>query len=317
MVDNTTPLVMPVAPAYSGFGGGYGSSFGSFGGDFWLILILLFAFGGFGGGWGMGGFGGGWGNIDTLYPWMNQSNQINDGFHTQALNSAISGLQNSVTAGFGDVQLGLAGINQNICQSTAGINQSICQTGNAITSAVANGFSQAEIANNARQMANMQTAFANQTAMNQGFNGVTSQLAQCCCDNKLATVQTQGIVQNEASATRFADANNTRDIITNQTANTQAILDKLCALELDGVKGQLAQAQRDNVSLQNQLNMATLRESQTAQNAFISQGFANEVDQLYNRLNSCPVPTTPVYGRTPIFTCNGNNGCAGCGCGQY
>lgn len=96
------------------------------------------------------------------------------------------------------------------------------------------------------------------------------------------------------------------------TRGTQAILDKLCALELDGVKGQLAQAQRENVGLQNQLNMAALRESQTAQNAFIQQGFSNEVDALYNRLNSCPVPTTPVYGRTPIFTC-GNN--CGCGCG--
>lgn len=58
--------------------------------------------------------------------------------------------------------------------------------------------------------------------------------------------------------------------------------------------------------------MADLRASQTAQNAFISQGFANEVDALYNRLSNCPVPSTPVYGRTPIFTCNGNNGC-GCG----
>ncbi len=50
--------------------------------------------------------------------------------------------------------------------------------------------------------------------------------------------------------------------------------------------------------------MATLRESQTAQNAFIQQGFSDEVDQLYNRLSNCPVPSTPVYGRTPIFTCN-------------
>lgn len=115
----------------------------------------------------------------------------------------------------------------------------------------------------------------------------------------------------EACADRTAAATNTRDIIDAQTRGTQAILDKLCALELDGVKGQLAAAQRENVGLQNQLNMAALRESQTAQNAFISQGFANEVDALYNRLNSCPVPTTPVYGRTPIFTCN--NG--GCGCG--
>lgn len=105
---------------------------------------------------------------------------------------------------------------------------------------------------------------------------------------------------------------NTRDIIDSQTRGTQAIIDKLCQLELDGIKGQLAQAQRENVGLQNQLNMAALRESQTAQNALISQGFANEVDALYNRLNSCPVPTTPVYGRTPIFTCNNS----GCGCGN-
>jgi hypothetical protein len=237
--------------------------------------------------------------MDGLYPWMNNAQITTNGFQNQALGTAISGLQNSITSGFGDVQLGIAGVNQNICQ-----------TGNGITQAVTNGFAQAEIADNARQMASMQQAFANQTAMNQGFNGVTSQLAQCCCDNKLLGVQTQGIIQNEGNQTRFADANNTRDIIENQNRNSQTIIDKLCALELDGVKNQLAQAQRDNVSLQNQLNMATLRESQTAQNAFISQGFANEVDQLYNRLSNCPVPTTPVYGRTPIFTCN-----QGCGCG--
>ena len=93
---------------------------------------------------------------------------------------------------------------------------------------------------------------------------------------------------------------------------TQAILDKLCQLELDGVKAQV-DAKNDRIAeLQTQLNMANLAASQTAQNAFIAQGFANEVDQLYNRLSNCPVPTTPVYGRTPIFTCN-NNGC-GCGC---
>ena len=300
MTENDN-MVMPVQPMnnYGGFGGG---SLG-YGGDFWLILILLFAFGGWGGGFGgYGGMGGFAADGAMLYPWMNQAEITTNGFQNQGLNSAISSLQNSVTSGFGDVQLGLAGINQNICQSTAGVTQ-----------AMANGFAQAEIANNGRQIANMQTAFANQTAMNQGFNGVQSQLAQCCCDNRLASCQTQNTIQNEGNATRFADATNTRDIIENQNRNSQAIIDKLCALELDGVKNQLAQAQRENVGLQNQLNMAALRESQTAQNAFISQGFANEVDQLYNRLSNCPVPTTPVYGRTPIFTC-GNNGC-GCGCG--
>ena len=299
MTENGNELVMPVQPMGGyGYGGGMGG-FG-YGSDFWLILILLFAFGGGWGGFGgYGGMGGFAADGAMLYPWMNQAEITTNGFQNQGLNSAISSLQNSVTSGFGDVQLGLAGINQNICQSTAGVTQ-----------AMANGFAQAEIANNGRQIANMQTAFANQTAMNQGFNGVQSQLAQCCCDNKLLGVQTQNIIQNEGNSTRFADANNTRDIIENQNRNSQAIIDKLCALELDGVKNQLAQAQRENVGLQNQLNMAALRESQTAQNAFISQGFANEVDQLYNRLNNCPVPTTPVYGRTPIFTCNN-----GCGCG--
>ena len=300
-------MIMPVQPLY---GGGYGNAGGfGYGGDWWLILILLFAFGG---GWGngFGGYGGFNGQLSYDFPWLLQGQQginanTNSGFDHAATQSAISALQNSVTSGFGDVQLGIAGINQNLCQ-----------TGNQITAAVSNGFSQAEIANNARQIANMQTAFANQTAMNQGFNGVQSQLAQCCCDNRLATCQTQNIVQNEGNATRFADANNTRDIIENQNRNSQAIIDKLCALELDGVKSQLAQAQRENVGLQNQLNMATLRESQTAQNAFISQGFANEVDQLYNRLSNCPVPSTPVYGRTPIFTCPQNQ-TMGCGCGNF
>ena len=81
------------------------------------------------------------------------------------------------------------------------------------------------------------------------------------------------------------------------------------------MQNQLAQAQRENVALQNQINMGAFRESQTAQNAFIQAGFIKEVDDLYNRLSSCPVPTTPVYGRTPIFTCPGQTMGTGCGCG--
>lgn len=305
MTDNGNGMVMPVSPMY---GGGYGGGMGGFGygADWWLILILLFAFGGFGG-WGNGGFGGGTGNLAAdsavLYPWMNQSNQIHDGFRDQMTNTTINGIQNAITSGFGDVQLGIAGINQNLCQ-----------TGNGIVQAVNSGFAQAEASGNARQVANMQTAFASQTAMNQGFNGVQTQLAQCCCDNKAGLADVKYAIATEECATRNASAVNTRDIIENCNRNNQAVLDKLCQLELDGVKGQLAQAQRDNVGLQNQLNMAALRESQTAQNAFISQGFANEVDQLYNRLSSCPVPTTPVYGRTAIFQCPQTVN-AGCGCG--
>ena len=170
---------------------------------------------------------------------------------------------------------------------------------------VSTGFYNSEIAAANRQMANMNQNFNNQIATLQGFNGLQKSLDNCCCENRLATCQTQNIVQNEGNQTRFADANNTRDIITNATANTQAILDKLCQLEIDAKNDKISDLERQNL-------MLSLDKSQTAQNAFIAQGFANEVDQLYNRLSSCPVPSTPVYGRTPIFTCN-NNGC-GCGC---
>ena len=236
-MDDSVSMSMPVAPAYGNGGGGFGNFFGGDGA--WILLLLLLC----GGGW--GGFGGGFGG--DLYPWLNNSNQINGGFRDQMLGTQIGGIQNAITSGFGDVQT------------------SLC-----------NGF--------------------NSTQMNilQSVNGLQSQLAQCCCDNRLATCQTQNVIATESAATRA-----------NATQNTQAILDKLCQLELDGYK-------REIDSLRGQLTDAKLTASQTAQNAFIAQGFADEVDQLYNRLSNCPVPSTPVYGRTPIFSCNNNNGC-GCG----
>ena len=267
--------------------------FGGFGdnGAWWIILFLIFAMGG----WNNGGFGGGFGG-DNMYPWLSNGQKeimqnTNQGFNTLQLGNQLN-----------DVSNGVQNISTQLCNGFAGVNQT-----------VSSGFANAESSANARQMANMNQNFANQTAMLQGFNQLGSQFADCCCANRLATCQTQNIIQNEGNATRFADANNTRDIITNATSNTQAILDKLCQLELDGVKAQV-EAKNDKIAdLQRELSMADLRASQTAQNAFISQGFSNEVDQLYNRLNSCPIPATPVYGRTPIFTCNNNNGC-GCGC---
>jgi hypothetical protein len=275
MISNGNEMVMPVSPMYGGNGG-----FGGFGGDWgWIVLLLLLAGNG---GWG-NGFGGGFGNAQLGYdfPWiLNGQNGINsntnEGFRDVMLNDGITSIKD-----------GINGISTQLCNGFAGVEQGA----------------------NARQIANMQTDFAMQNAINAGFNGVTSQLANCCCENRLATCQTQNIVQSEGSATRFADANNTRDIIDSQTRGTQAILDKLCALELDAKNDTIA-------NLRQELAMKDLSASQVAQNAFIAQGFSNEVDQLYNRLNSCPVPTTPVYGRTPIFTCNNNNGC-GCGCGNF
>ena len=272
-------------PVFYGNNGGFGNG-GFLGSEgIWAILLFAMIFGN--GGWGNGGFGFGGNSFDNGYAWLSNGqkeimNNTNNGFDTLHLSNQIEGVRD-----------GVYGISNQLCNSTADV-----------VSAVNNGFSNAEIANNSRQIANMQQAFNSQIATLQGFNGLQKSLDTCCCENRLATCQTQNIVQNEANATRFADANNTRDIITNATSNTQAILDKLCQLELDGKQDRINELER-------QLAQADLRASQTAQNAFIAQGFANEVDQLYNRLSNCPVPSTPVYGRTPIFTCNN-----GCGCGN-
>ena len=271
-------MVMPVAPAY---GGGYGNNGFGMGGDWaWIILLLL----AFGGGWG-NGFGGGFGS-DGIYPWLNNSQNINGGFRDQMLQTSIASVGDKITSGFGDVQTAL-------CGGFAGVNATVNGAANSLAQQM-----------NANQLSSLERSFAAQTASTAGMTALQAQLAQCCCDNRAATADLKYTVATEACADRSAISDGIRDVITAQTSNTQAILDKLCALELDGYK-------RENDNLRSQLNMAQLSASQTAQNAFISQGFANEVDALYNRLNSCPVPTTPVYGRTPIFTCN--NG--GCGCG--
>ena len=263
--ENGSGMVMPVAPMYGGNGG---NGFG-FGGDWaWIILLLLLGWGN--GGWGGNGFDGGAGG---LYPWMNQTETINDGFRDQMINTNITSIRD-----------GISDISAQLCNGFAGVN-----------AGVANGFAQAEIAANGRQMADMNQRFALQ-----------SQLADCCCENRLGIADLKYTVATENCADRAASAMNTRDIIDSQTRGTQAILDKLCALELDGVKSQLAQAERENLGLQNQLNIAAMQ-----------NGMNNEVDALYNRLKNCPVPSMPVYGSTPIFTCGSNNSGCGCGCGSF
>lgn len=286
MSENGNGMYMPVAPAY---GGGYGNNGFGFGADGWWVILFLFALMGNGfGGW--GGFGGG-NQLGYDFPWLlNGQNGINqntnNGFRDAMLNDGITSIRDGI----------------------ANLSTQLCDTGSNIQMSLANGFSGVEQGANARQIANMQTAFAGQTAMNQGFNNVASQLAQCCCDNRLASADLKYTIATENCADRQALNEGVRDIITNNTSQTQAILDKLCQLELDGYK-------RENDNLRTQLNMQALNASQAAQTATFKQGLNDEVDALYNRLNSCPVPTTPVYGRTPIFTCNQNMG-YGCGCGM-
>ena len=279
----------PVYPMYGN--GGFGGSNGFLGGDgIWAILLFALLFGN--GGWGNGGFGFGGNSFDNGYAWLSNGQKeimqnTNTGFDTLHLSNQIEGVRD-----------GVYGLSNQICNSTSDI-----------VSAVNNGFAGAEISANSRQIANMQQAFNNQIATLQGFNGVTSQLADASADNRLGIANLNSTILAENCADRALLADSLKDVLINQTANTQKILDTLCQDKIDAKNEKIADLQR-------QLSMADLKASQIEQNAFISQGFANEVDQLYNRLSNCPVPSTPVYGRTPIFTCPQNNGC-GCGNNNY
>ena len=257
------PATMLVGPTGYQNGGGFGNGFG---GDWAWIILLLVLFGG--GNWGGngGGFGGG-----GLYPWMNQAEITSNGFQNAATNSAISSLQNSVTAGFGDVQNAL-------CNGFAG---------------VANGFAQAEIAENARQMA----------SMNQMF-GLSTQFANCCCENRLGLANLGADIAREACADRAAVTDGVRDIIANQTQGIQTILTQMCNDKIDAKNERIADLER-------QLTMANLAASQNAQTAAILANNEAQTTALEQYL--APVPR-------PAYIVQNPNCCSpmsGCGCGSF
>ena len=276
--DNGNGMVMPVAPMYGN--NGYNNGWG-FGGDgaWWIIILLLFANGN---GWGngFGGYGGG------MMPWMMgynyTNNDIQRGFDQQAIISGINGVANSVN-----------GLSNQLCNSTANI-----------TASVNNGFALAESSANARQMADMQQNFALQ-----------SQLAQCCCDNRLATANLNATILSENCADRAALSDGIRDILVNQTANTQRLVDtttqavqgvydKLCQLELNAKDDTIA-------DLRNQLNQANIASVVGASTSRVLADNAAQTVALEQYLNPTPVPAYPVQNPNCCGNWGWNNGCAG------
>lgn len=286
---NTTMLV---SPANGGYPMAYGNSAGlGFGNDWGSLIILFLIFGMFGNGF--GGFGGGGFGNSYDFPWlMNGQNGINaniaNGFQNAQLSDSItsvrdgiSGLSTQMCGATGDIQMSLCNGFNGVVNSVNGVNSSISNAQNALAQQMY-----------ANQLSDLERSFAAQTASTQGMTAIQSQLAQCCCDNRAATQDVKFTLAQEACATRATS-----------TANTQAILDKLCALELDNYK-------RENDALRTQLNFANLQASQVAQTAELRASQATTANQLVSELRSCPIPSQPVYGNSPIFTPS----YSGCGC---
>ena len=234
-----------------------------FGGDGAWWLIILFLFM-FNGNWG-NGFGGYGGGVGS---------EVQRGFDQSAVMNGIGGLQSAITNGFVDTASAL-------CNGFAGVN-----------GAIANGFAQAEIAANSRQMADMNQNFALQ-----------SQLAQCCCNNQLASADLKYTIATENCADRTAFADGVRDILESQNAGIQRILDTMCQDKIDAKNERIADLER-------QLTMANLAASQGMQTAAIIANNEAQTSALEQYL--APVPR-------PAYIVQNPNGCncgttAGCGC---
>lgn len=266
---STTMLVSPTGGAYPYpvYQQNGNNGFGD-GNGWWIVLliILLAAGNGFGNNNNGGAFGG-------------QPVIVNDG-------------GGSVQRGFD--QAAIMGAIGNVDSSVQNISTQLC-----------NSFAQAEIADNARQIANMQQAFANQMATTQGFNQLGTQFANCCCENRLGLANLANVVQTENCADRAAVSDGIRDILTNQTANTQRILDQLCADKIDAKNEKIADLER-------QLTMANLAASQTAQTSRLLADNTAQTQALEQYLNPVPIPAYIVQNPN---CCQQNTCGCGCGCG--
>ena len=220
-------------------------------------------------------FNGNWGNG---YGNGGVGSEVQRGFDQSAVMSGLRGIQSSLTSGFVDTAAAL-------CNGFAGVN-----------AAVSNGFAQAEIAANSRQMADMNQNFALQ-----------SQLAQCCCDNRLASADLKYTIATENCADRTALADGIRDILESQNNGVQRILDTMCQDKIDAKNERIADLER-------QLTMANLAASQGAQTAAILANNDMQTAALEQYL--APVPRPAYIVQNPNGCNCGTNTC-GCGCGAF
>jgi hypothetical protein len=233
--------------------GGFGSGFGN--GDWSWIIIILILFGFGGNGYGNGGFGG----FGNEYAWLSNGQKeimqnTNQGFDTLHLSNQIEGVRD-----------GVYGLSNQLCNCCADMQQT-----------VSNGFYNAEISANNRQMADMQQSFA-----------LSTQLASASADNRLGIANLNSTILAENCADREALREVGQSIIVNQNNNTQKIIDEIFRDRLDEKDSKISDLQRE-------LQMADLRASQIAQTQAITSN-------IYNELKNCPVRNSSSFWKSTDF----------------
>lgn len=256
---------------------------GNEGGAWWIIIFLIFALGGFGNnGWGnRGNQGGGVAdNYVLASDFATLQRQLDSGF--DRIGNRIENVNNGLCDGFYAMNTGMlngfGGVQQTLCQGFSGVNNAITQ----------NGY---------------------ETRL--GIQGLSSDLASCCCDLKQEVANVGCSINRNIDSVNYNMAmntnqlqnvmcSNTRDIIESNNANYRALHDEIVANKLEAKNDRIAEQQ-------NEINALRLAASQERQNNYL-------IDQL----KPCPIPA--------YITCNPyqsygytypNNGCgcnSGCGC---
>ena len=186
-----------------------------------------------------------------------------------------------------------------------GFDQSAIMSGiTGLSGTMTNGFANAEISRCNGQTNILQTLAGNQMANMQSFYDVTSSFQNCCCENRLAVAETKQLISAEAAATRA-----------NTDAKVQAVMDKLCQLEMDGIKqnyeNRISGMQNEIDNLRAAINSANGVASQNAQTAAIIAN--NEAQTVALERYLAPTPQ-PAYIVSNPNCCNQNGYMFGCGC---
>ena len=282
MLTNENGMTPADFSALMGNNRGYGDW--GFGGSqgWWILLLFLFA-----GGWGNGG-GFGWGNRGGAVPYMMNENtqaEIQRGFDQQSLMAGIGNLNNTVSNGFANAEVARCNAQMNLMQTL-----------------------------NNNQFGLYQTLNQNQLATYQGLNQLAMGQQVANSANQAGLADLKYTVATENCADRQEINNGIRDIIANQTANTQALInsqtqgfqsiqDKLCQLELDSYKQKVTDQAAEIVALKGAI-------SQTAQTAAIIQDNNAQTANLIRAINPAPIPAYQVPN--PVTGCCGNQGYCGC-----
>lgn len=272
---------------------GYGNNGFMGDGAWWVVILFLFVFCG----WGNNGWGGN-GNGAGLQGALTRADLCQD-LNFGQMENGIRGIQQGLCDGFyaqnTNLLNGFAGVHQALTNGFAGVDNAICTLGYQTQAGI-----------NSVNVAGMQNTFGLQQAINNGVNGIQTQLADCCCKNSTGQMQIGNQIERGFCDVNYAQATNTNAIIQNAHNDSDRIIAKLDAMEM---------ARKDETIADLRTKLAACGDQTTAQ--YI-------VNQLTGVISPRPVPAYPAASPCGLGNwapqvlasgcCNQNNCCNQC-CG--